>query len=276
MNSDTNMNTKHLMTRCLLSLSLAASVFPAAAQTAASYPAEQQPGEAQTWGNKAGDTTNLFNDVLMFSEGSLRCAHRLTEGVRTDGFSLVIDGKGYGEKAFKQTNAVHVEGASEGVKLQPNDAERETGRGMRRVLQSAEAGVTIVWQAELRNGAHYVKTHYTITADRDVTLTRFVPVRVQGAGFTIPAMQPHAPLVHEEQCMFFCVQHPAAQARGTRGGAVIGIDCAVPLQKGQSVSFTAVSGVFPRGQFQRAYAAYLERERAAAPAGEKSTEKTEK
>lgn len=257
----------------LLAFFLAASAFPAAAQTAAPYPAESQPGEARTWGNKAGDTTNLFNDVLLFSEGSLRCAHRLTERVRTDGFSLVIDGKGYGEKAFKQTNAVHVEGASEGVKLQPNDAEREAGRGMRRVLQSAEAGVTIVWQAELRNGAHYVTTHYTITADRDVTLTRFVPVRVQGPGFTIPAMQPHAPLVHEEQCIFFCVQHPAAQARGTRGGAVIGIDCAVPLQKGQSVSFTAVSGVFPRGQFQRAYAAYLERERAAAPAGKNAPKK---
>lgn len=272
------------MRRTWLTLSVAAAVLPAAARAAASYPAEQQPGEAQTWGNKAGDTTNLFNDVLMFSEGSLRCAQRLTEGVRTDGFSLVIDGKGYGEMGFKQTNAVHVEGASEGVKLQPNDAEREAGWGMRRVLQSAEAGVTIVWQAELRNGAHYVKTHYTITADRDVTLTRFVPVRVQGPGFTIPAMQPHAPLVHEEQCIFFCVPHPAAQARGTRGGAVIGIDCAVPLQKGQSVSFTSVAGVFPRGQFQRAYAAYLERERSvppggftsAAPAVEQSAEKTEK
>lgn len=259
------------MKRTLFSLFLVAAVFPAAAQVAAPYPAEEQPGEACTWGNKAGDTTNLMNHVLMFCTASLRQTGHLCGGVQKDGFSLVADGKEYGLSDFKQTNAVHVEGASQGVKLNadaasPRAADREAGWGMRSEYRSAAAGISITCQAELRDGAHYVKTHYTITADRDVTLTQFTPLHLKGAGFCLHSELAGSPTVQEDEGMFFCVVHPAAQTVITENGAAIGVVGVWQLPKGQSLTFTAVEGVFPAEQLRRAYELYLSREQTAGTA----------
>lgn len=259
------------MKRTLFSLFLVATVFPAAAQVAAPYPAEEQPGEACTWGNKAGDTTNLMNHVLMFCTASLRQTGHLCVGVQKDGFSLVADGKEYGLSDFKQTNAVHVEGASQGVKLNadaasPRAADREAGWGMRSEYRSAAAGISITCQAELRDGAHYVKTHYTITADRDVTLTQFTPLHLKGAGFCRHPELSGSPTVQESEGMFFCVVHPAAQTVIAESGTAIGVVGAWTLPKGQSITFTAAEGVFPAGQLRRAYELYLSREQTAGTA----------
>lgn len=256
------------MKNALFTLALAASAIAATAQSAVSYPAEEQPGEACTWGNKAGDTTNLMNDVLLFCSVSLRQAGHLCGGVQKDGFSLVADGKEYGLSDFKQTNAVHVEGASQGVKLNPDAAspraaDREAGWGMRSEYRSAAAGVSITCQAELRDGAHYVKTHYTITADRDVTLTQFTPLHLKGAGFCRHPELSGSPTVQESEGMFFCVVHPAAQTVIAESGTAIGVVGTWTLPKGQSVTFTAAEGVFPAGQLRRAYELYLSREQAA-------------
>lgn len=259
------------MKAALFTLALAVSALAAAAQSAVPYPAEEQPGEACTWGNKAGDTTNLMNDVLLFCSVSLRQTHHLCDGVWKDGFSLVADGKEYGLSDFKQTNAVHVEGASQGVKLNPDAAspsaaDREAGWGMRSEYRSAAAGVSITCQAELRDGAHYVKTHYTITADRDVTLTQFTPLHLKGAGFCRHPELAGSPTVQEDEGMFFCVVHPAAQTVIAENGAAISIVGEWTLPKGQSMTFTAAEGVFPAGQLRRAYELYLSREQAAGAA----------
>lgn len=267
------------MRRTLFILVLAASAIAATAQTAAPYPAEEQPGEACTWGNKAGDTTNLMNRVLLFCSVSLRQTGHLCGGVQKDGFSLVADGKEFGLSDFKQTNAVHVEGAARGVKLNPDAAspraaEHASGWGMRREFKSEAAGVSIVWQAELRDGSHYVKTHYTITADRDVLLTQFTPLHLKGAGFRLHPELAGAPTVQEDEGMFFCAEHPAAQTVITENGAAIGVVGTWTLPKGQSVTFTAAEGVFPAGQLRRAYELYLSREQAAPAAVGSSCGKT--
>lgn len=271
------------MKNALFTLAFALPALSAAAQSAVPYPAGELPGVACTWGNKAGDTTNLMNHVLLFCPASLRQAHNLCGGVQKGDFSLVADGKEYGLSDFKQTNAVHVEGASRGVKLNPDAdspraADREAGWGMRREFKSAAAGVSITCQAELRDGSHYVKTHYTITADRDVTLTQFTPLHLKGAGFRLHPELSGAPTVQESEGMFFCVVHPAAQTVIAESGTAIGVVGTWMLPKGQSVTFTAAEGVFPAGQLRRAYELYLSREQAAPAAvgtasGESGAEK---
>lgn len=186
-------------------------------------------------------------------------------GVETDGFSLVLGGKEYSHADFKQTNAVHVEGASQGVPLSadaasPRLADQAAGKAMFRELKSEAAGVSISWRAELRDDSHYVKIHYTITAERDVMLTRFTPLRLKGAGFRLHSELSGTPVVHEGARQFFCVVSPAAKTVVTEGG--VSFICEEPqaLKKGQSVSFIAVEGVYPAGQLHRAYEVYLARE----------------
>lgn len=137
------------------------------------------------------------------------------------------------------------------------------GKTLTATFSSEKAGITITWRAELREGAHYVRETYTLTAERAVELTGFTPIVLEDNGFTIPGEVPGTPLVQEKEHGFYAVELPMAQAEVKDGLARMGIACRLPLAAGQSVSFSAVAGVFPEGQLRRAFLAYLERERAA-------------
>lgn len=137
------------------------------------------------------------------------------------------------------------------------------GKTLTATFSSEKAGITITWQAELREGSHYVRETYTLTAERAVELTGFTPIVLEDNGFSIPGEVPGTPLVQEKEHGFYAVELPVAQAEVKDGLARMGIACRLPLAAGQKVSFSAVAGVFPEGQLRRAFLAYLERERAA-------------
>lgn len=141
-------------------------------------------------------------------------------------------------------------------------AARHPGKAISAVYTHPEAGVEITWRAELRDGAPYVRQHFSIRALRDVTLTGFSPIQLKGTGFTIPGETPGTPLVHESHRSFFAVELPVAMAQVREDGASICFDCKLPMKAGQEYVFTAASGVYPTGQMRRGFLAYLEQERA--------------
>ena len=139
---------------------------------------------------------------------------------------------------------------------------RVPGKSISGTYDLPGAGVQVSWRAELRDGSHYMRRVYTLTAERDVVLTNFTPVVLPGEGWTVCGRVPGSPLVNEAAGLFCGVELPVAQAKVQDGTATIGFDCKLPLAKGQSVSFSTVEGVFPKGQLRRAFLAYLDRERA--------------
>mgnify|MGYP003303628412 CR=1 FL=1 len=126
----------------------------------------------------------------------------------------------------------------------------------------AEAGIKITCRTETAENAHYVRRTYTLTATRDIVLTGFTPIQLEGGSYMVPGEVPGTPLVDTKAHRFYGIELPVAQAVVKDGKGSVGLECSLPLAKGQSVSFTTVEGTYPEGQLRRAFLAYLERERA--------------
>lgn len=151
--------------------------------------------------------------------------------------------------------------------LAPSDkplrgSESLAGVQVEAVFSNEKAGVEIVWRAILRDDTSYVRQEYTVKALRDVELTGFTPVSLDGSGFEVVGKVPGSPLVNEQAKLFFGVELPVAEARVSESGATISFDCVLPMKAGESHSFSTVAGAFPKGQLRRALLSYLELERA--------------
>ena len=125
-----------------------------------------------------------------------------------------------------------------------------------------EAGITVTCRVEPAENAHYVRRTYTLTATQDTTLTGFTPIQLEGGSYMVPGEVPGTPLVDTKAHRFHGIELPVAQVAVQDGKGSVGLECSLPLAKGQSVSFTTVEGTYPEGQLRRAFLAYLERERA--------------
>lgn len=125
-----------------------------------------------------------------------------------------------------------------------------------------ESGISVTCRTEQPEQAHYLRRTYTLTATRDVTLTGFTPIKLEGGKYEVPGEVPGTPLVDARSRRFYGVELPMAQAEVQENGATVGVACSLPLAKGESVSFTTVEGVYPEGQLRRAFLSYLEQARA--------------
>ena len=61
--------------------------------------------------------------------------------------------------------------------------------------------------------------------------------------------------------MFFGFEHPLSSAAVEKGHVTASLARVLPLQAGETVTYTSVIGVAPPGQMRRAFFEYLERER---------------
>jgi len=139
-------------------------------------------------------------------------------------------------------------------------ADQLAGSGVEVELRSRD-GLSCLWRAELRNGSHYVRQRVTLQAmEGDVDLERVVLMDAEIPQAEVSGSCPGSPIVTRD--LFVGFEHPMSQSRVERGRADAWIARALPLRKGQSVAYSGVIGVAPRGQMRRAFLAYVERERA--------------
>jgi len=125
----------------------------------------------------------------------------------------------------------------------------------------ANDGLRCIWRAELRDGSHYVRQSVELqSSERDVQIDRVVLFDAEIPHAKVSGECPGSPIVTTDQ--FWGFEHPMAQSSVNGGRATSWIARALPLRKGQTVTYSSVIGVAPRGQMRRAFLNYVERERA--------------
>ena len=117
------------------------------------------------------------------------------------------------------------------------------------------------WRLELRDGSEYVREIVTLKASvRDAAIRRVRLVDAMLPEARVVGTVAGSPMAAGD--FFLGFEHPLSVSRVARGEATAEIARTLPLVKGQSIMYSAVIGVTPKGQLRRGFLTYVERERA--------------
>ncbi len=140
-------------------------------------------------------------------------------------------------------------------------AERIAGKGILAVLEDERSGLRVTWRLELRDGSEYVRQVVTLEAPKhDLAMTQVRLMDAMLPDARVEGTVAGSPIVAGE--FFLGFEHPLSVSRVVRGEAIAELERTLPLAKGQSITYSSVVGVVPKGQLRRGFLAYLERERA--------------
>jgi hypothetical protein len=128
-------------------------------------------------------------------------------------------------------------------------------------FESADHSLQATWSLVLRDDSAYLRQLLTITAvSRDASITRVELIRLPLPGARVVGSVSGSPIVAGN--LFLGFEHPLSQSKVTNDRATAWIDRDLPLQAGQSITYSSVLGVARAGQMRRDFLAYLEKERA--------------
>ncbi|MGB8061390.1 MAG: enterotoxin [Candidatus Sulfotelmatobacter sp.] len=244
---------------CLLLL-LAAAVLPALARSASAVHAERQ-----------GDVLSLSNDVISATwsvrDGTLRwqsLTNRLTGKTLPIGdspFELVPkEGAVLRPADFKMI----AEPAIEDVPNHANSsraADHLSGRQIRIELEDSSKRIRVTWKAMLREHANYVREEVTIHAlEQPLALSQIVLVDAAVPGAIVSGHAKGSPVT--AGTWFLGFEHPLSDCRVRADRASCWLSRELPIQPGQTVTYSAVFGATHPGQLRRDFLTYLELERA--------------
>jgi hypothetical protein len=140
-------------------------------------------------------------------------------------------------------------------------AERIAGKGIRAVLEDEPSGLSVTWRLELRDGSEYLRQEVTLEAPkRDLAMAEVRLIDAMLPDARVEGTVAGSPIVSAEFYLGF--EHPISVSRVVRGEAIAELERTLSLAKGQSIKYSSVVGVVPKGQLRRGFLAYLERERA--------------
>jgi hypothetical protein len=127
-------------------------------------------------------------------------------------------------------------------------------------LHDTRTGADFQWCLLVHPDRSYMRQRLTIhAAGSDLGMTEVRLLDFQDATAHLSGSVKGSPVV--DGTMFFGFEHPLSSSRIEHGRVQAGIARALPLQKGQSVTYSAVIGTAQPGQMRRAFLAYLEAER---------------
>ncbi|MDN5864731.1 MAG: enterotoxin [Gammaproteobacteria bacterium] len=176
-------------------------------------------------------------------------------------FKLVLkDGTTFTANDMRLLEAPH------GVTLEadPNAsrlAERLPGRAVEAGFAGKAGRFRVDWRLVQRKGSHYLREIVTITAlENDEPLKRVELFDLEADGAIVKGAVKGSPVVARND--WFGFEHPMSHGRAWSGKVQMWIERTLPLQKGQSVTYSAVIGAARPTQLRRDFAAYIERERA--------------
>ena len=139
-------------------------------------------------------------------------------------------------------------------------ADRVPGQELRAELDSVSLHVT--WRALLREGTSYVRQEVTIRAQRQpVPLSQIILVNTSLPGAAVSGHVKGSPVT--AGTWFIGFEHPLSECRVRAGRATCWLDRELPLQAGQSVTYSSVIGATHSSQqLRRDFLRYIELERA--------------
>ncbi len=140
-------------------------------------------------------------------------------------------------------------------------ADQVPGRQVRIELADPSAKIRITWTAILREGANYIRQEVTIRAAQPpFALTRIDLVDAVIPGAAVSGTVKGSPVT--AGAWFLGFEHPLSECRVRADRATCWLSRELPLQGGQTVTYSSVFGVVHAGQLRRDFLHYVELERA--------------
>ncbi|MBS0382664.1 MAG: enterotoxin [Proteobacteria bacterium] len=179
----------------------------------------------------------------------------------TDPFSLTMQ-----DGSTISTSNFHLQGELRDVAL-PADAkasrlvDRLPGKAVSGRFLGPKGHIAIDWKLLQREGSDYMREIVTITAlDQDAPISKVSLFGANAPDAFVDGTVDGSPVISHDDWLGF--EHPMSKSDAWRGKVKLWIERALPLKKGQSVTYSAVIGVAHAGQMRRDFGTYIERERA--------------
>ncbi len=128
-------------------------------------------------------------------------------------------------------------------------------------LSAEDNSLTVTWCAVLRDGANYLRQEVTLKAGAqpvDIAEVRMFDFNAPGA--EVVGKVPGSPIVDGN--FFFGFEFPLSESAVRDGRATAILKRMLPLEAGNSVTYSSVIGVAAPGQMRREFLKYIEQERA--------------
>ncbi len=140
-------------------------------------------------------------------------------------------------------------------------ADRFKGRQIRIELQDPSGQLHVTWKALLRDNSNYVREMVTIhTGQQPASLAQIVLVDATLPGASVNGHAKGSPVTGS--IWFTGFEHPLSECRARDDRASCWLSRELPIQAGQSVTYSSVFGVTHSGQLRRDFLHYVELERA--------------
>jgi hypothetical protein len=140
-------------------------------------------------------------------------------------------------------------------------ADHFPGRQVRIQLEDTSAKLRITWQAILREGANYIRQEVTIRAlQPSLALSQIVLIDAVVPGAAVAGHAKGSPVT--AGTWFLGFEHPLSECRVHADRVSCWLPRELPLQAGQSVTYSSVIGATHATQLRRDFLNYVELERA--------------
>jgi hypothetical protein len=140
-------------------------------------------------------------------------------------------------------------------------ADRLPARQVRAEFQDASGNTRVTWRAILRDHANYIREEVTIrAANQALALAEIHLIDMPLPGAQLSGHAKGSPVTAGTSFVGF--EHPISVCRARSDHASCWLSRELPVQAGQSVTYSAVLGVTHPGQLRRDFLKYLELERA--------------
>jgi hypothetical protein len=218
-------------------------------------------GDSITLGNDAIAATWSIRDGSLNSQSLTNHFHGTTLPLAGNVFELVPrEGPVLRSSDFKMATEPVIEDAPT-WRDSSKAADHLPGRQVRIELEDPSAKVRVTWRATLREGAHYIRQEVTIrTTQPSFALAQLVLIDALVPGSFVSGNVKGSPVA--AGTWFLGFEHPLSECRVRADRVSCWLSRELPLQSGQSVTYSLVIGVAHAGQLRRDFLRYLELERA--------------
>lgn len=176
-------------------------------------------------------------------------------------FSVKLrDGRVVAASRMKLTSAV-AEDLIVPVVTASRAAEHVAGKRLCADLAAEDVSLAVHWCAELRDGANYLRQEVTLkAATKPVDLAEVRMFDFAAPDAKVVGTVPGSPLVAGN--FFFGFESPLSASEVNGGHATALLTRTLPLEAGNSITYSSVIGVAAPGQMRREFLSYIEQERA--------------
>jgi hypothetical protein len=143
-------------------------------------------------------------------------------------------------------------------------SERISGKALKAEFNDAETGLHVVWRAILKDGSNYMRQEMAVTSAKPVMVSNIEMINARIPDAKLYGYTDGSPVVAGN--WFMGLEHPMAKTSIASADEVSKVVAALPrefsLEPGKTWTVSTGIGVAPAGQMRKAFAYYLQRERA--------------